>query len=72
MLLPIDSMLGHLPYLKLKDEDSQCLRQGKTLAIGQLDYKDKLMRLYSDFGQFFGLGYFNTGGLLTAKRLLAF
>lgn len=73
-LLPIDSMLHHIPALNCTTLQTRRLIHGQKLPLSQ-PLAPGLMRLYNDAGKFFGIGEVRVEGqgvCLKAKRLSAF
>ncbi|QLQ32895.1 MAG: tRNA pseudouridine(55) synthase TruB [Candidatus Thiothrix singaporensis] len=69
VLLPLDTALPHLPALTVPETVLLRLRQGQKVRA---DVEGaELLRLYSESGEFIGLGY-ASHGVLSAKRLLAY
>ena len=68
VLLPLDTALPQLPAMTLADVRSR-LRQGQKVRTDDADAE--LLRFYSEFGEFIGLGE-SIRGVLIPRRLLAY
>lgn len=69
VLLPLDAALPHMSALTLSDAVILRLRQGQKVRLDTDDAA--LLRLYSEAGEFIGLGE-STLGVIIPKRLLAY
>jgi len=70
LLRPIDALLASIPEVRLSMHDSTRLRHG--LSIGGLDnLAPGPVRVYSERGEFLGLGEFGEDGLLKSRRLVS-
>ncbi len=70
VLLPIDSMLGHLKKLVLNEEEAGSLRFGRHVTLEGTG-RAELVCLADSEGNFIGVGEVTELGILKAKRLLA-
>lgn len=68
MLLPIDSMLKHLPCVTLTDDEINALYLGKPLLDKAPDHD--MFKLYDEHGDFKGVGERAGHGNIKSKRLL--
>ena len=72
-LLPMDRAVSALPSLVLNHEQVIALRHGKGVTDAIEPKQDNSgVRLYESDGRFLGLGEWQSDGLLTVRRLLAF
>ncbi len=69
VLLPLDVALPHLPAITVEDAVITRLRQGQKVRTDDTDAE--LLRLYSEFGEFIGLGEC-IRGVIIPRRLLAY
>jgi len=69
LLLPLDAALPHLPALTLPEAVIVRLRQGQKVRTDDADAE--LLRLYSESGEFIGLGAV-INGVVIPRRLLAY
>lgn len=69
LLLPLDAALPHIPALTLAEAVIVRLRQGQKVRTDDADAE--LLRLYSEFGEFIGLGE-ASNGVIIPRRLLAY
>ena len=70
LLRPIDSLLDGIPQVRLPSHDSLRLRHG--LSISGLDgFAVGQVRVYSEQGDFLGLGEIGADGLLKPRRLVS-
>lgn len=71
LLLPVESMLSHLPTLTLAKESLKEVRHGRTVRLNGTDAKTEgpFIRLFDSVDAFIGVGEVIEGSLLKAKRL---
>ncbi|UJS22609.1 tRNA pseudouridine(55) synthase TruB [Thiothrix winogradskyi] len=69
LLLPLDAALPHIPALTLAEAVIVRLRQGQKVRTDDADAE--LLRLYSESGEFIGLGE-ASNGVIIPRRLLAY
>ncbi|MBB1074673.1 tRNA pseudouridine(55) synthase TruB [Rhodoferax sp. 4810] len=69
LLLPLDTVLGHCPAVKLSADAAFYLRQGQSVLIPQAP-TDGLVRLYDPSGHFIGIGDILDDGKVQPRRLL--
>ncbi len=69
LLLPLDAALPHIPALSLAEAVIVRLRQGQKVRTDDADAE--LLRLYSESGEFIGLGE-SSNGVIIPRRLLAY
>lgn len=69
LLRPVDSAVAHLPEIQLDGDSAFYLQQGQ--AIWQSgNIPEGLIRLYSEQGEFLGLGEQQSDGKIAPKRLI--
>ena len=69
LLLPIDSVLLHLPRVNLNDTSTYYLKQGQAVTASNLP-DDGLLRLYDEKNNFIGIGSVTVDGQVTPKKLM--
>jgi tRNA pseudouridine55 synthase len=69
-LLPVDTLVAHLPELMLGDGQARRMLHGQP-ALTEPDRPAGLVRLYDEGRAFLGLGEVVADGVVIAKRLLA-
>ncbi len=69
-MLPIDSLLGHLPKMEFVEKECMMLIQGKKVSGKACDFCGT-MRAYFVDGPFIGLVTVESSGLVAAKRMLS-
>lgn len=69
LLAPVDALVAEYPQLSLDGEQARGLLQGRVLALGRTDAVGPV-RVYGP-GGFLGLGQWQDGGRLAARRLIA-
>ncbi|MGQ9658925.1 MAG: tRNA pseudouridine(55) synthase TruB [Thermochromatium sp.] len=69
LLLPLDSVLGHCPALKLSADTAFYLGQGQAVLVPQAPTQG-LVRLYDPSAHFLGVGEIRDDGKVQPKRLL--
>jgi tRNA pseudouridine55 synthase len=70
LLLPVDTLVAHLPELILGDGQARRMLHGQP-ALTEHERPAGLVRLYDEGRAFLGLGEVVADGLVIAKRLLA-
>lgn len=68
VLLPIDSLLGHLPKLTLAEAQTRQLLQGQKITDPSLEVM-QLARIYSSSGALFAVGEVSEQGMVTTKKI---
>lgn len=71
LLLPVDESLNGYPKIDLDIESTHSFSQGQAVTVGALSDTDGIFRVYSDIGEFLGVGEFNDDLQLAPKRLMA-
>ncbi len=69
LLLPLDSVLGHCPALRLSADAAFYLRQGQPVLVPQAP-TDGMVRLYAAGDEFLGIGVILDDGRVQPKRLI--
>ncbi len=69
-LLPVDTLLAHVPIVIVSAPDLHKLYQGQKLDLARHPASDCL-RLYDEHQVFHGIGEWDDAGLFKAKRMLA-
>ncbi|MCG6942894.1 MAG: tRNA pseudouridine(55) synthase TruB [Thiohalocapsa sp.] len=69
MLLPLDSVLGHCPALRLSADAAFYLRQGQPVLVPQAP-TEGMVRLYAAGDEFLGIGVILDDGRVQPKRLI--
>jgi tRNA pseudouridine55 synthase len=69
LLLPLDSVLGHCPAVRLSADAAFYLRQGQPVLVPQAP-TEGLVRLYASGDQFLGVGVILDDGRVQPKRLI--
>ena len=69
LLLPLDSVLGHCPALRLSADAAFYLRQGQPVLVPQAP-TEGLVRLYAAGDEFLGIGAILEDGRVQPKRLI--
>lgn len=69
-LLPMDTLLGHLPPLVLGGPQARRMRHGQPV-LTETDRAPGAVRLYDEEGRFLGLGDVVSGGVINPRRLVA-
>jgi tRNA pseudouridine55 synthase len=69
LLLPLDSVLGHCPAVKLSADAAFYLRQGQPVLVPQAP-TEGLVRLYAGGSEFLGIGVILDDGRVQPKRLI--
>lgn len=69
MLLPLDSVLGHCPAVRLSADAAFYLRQGQPVLVPQAP-TEGLVRLYAGGDAFLGIGVILDDGRVQPKRLI--
>lgn len=68
-ILPADSLVTTFPILHLDANQLQQIYQGRVIHLSPPSHQSGIYRLYSEAGQFFGLGEIEANEQLKAKRL---
>jgi len=68
-LLPIETMLGHWPEIRLSADTEHYLRQGQPVMVPKAP-PHGWVRLYGANGGFLGAGEIDDGGLVAPRRLV--
>jgi tRNA pseudouridine55 synthase len=69
LLLPLDSVLGHCPAVRLSADAAFYLRQGQPVLVPQAP-TEGLVRLYASGDAFLGVGVILDDGRVQPKRLI--
>jgi tRNA pseudouridine55 synthase len=69
LLLPLDSVLGHCPALRLSADAAFYLRQGQPVLVPQAP-TEGMVRLYAAGDEFLGIGVILDDGRVQPKRLI--
>jgi tRNA pseudouridine55 synthase len=69
LLLPLDSVLGHCPAVKLSADAAFYLRQGQPVLVPQAPTAG-MVRLYTGQAEFLGIGTILDDGRVQPKRLI--
>jgi tRNA pseudouridine55 synthase len=69
LLLRADMALAHLPEVLLSKSDTQSLKFGQQIVLGESFEITDRIRLYDESGNFFGLGQVTEPGIIRPKRL---
>jgi tRNA pseudouridine55 synthase len=69
MLLPLDTVLGHCPAVRLSADAAFYLRQGQPVLVPQAP-TEGLVRLYAGRHEFLGIGVILDDGRVQPKRLV--
>jgi tRNA pseudouridine55 synthase len=69
MLLPLDTVLGHCPAVRLSADAAFYLRQGQPVLVPQAP-TEGLVRLYAGQHEFLGIGVILDDGRVQPKRLV--
>ncbi len=69
LLLPLDSVLGHCPAVRLSADAAFYLRQGQPVLVPQAP-TEGLVRLYMGTKEFLGIGVILDDGRVQPKRLI--
>lgn len=69
LLLPLDSVLGHCPAVRLSADAAFYLRQGQPVLVPQAP-TEGLVRLYASGDAFLGIGVILDDGRVQPKRLI--
>lgn len=72
LLIPIDQAVLHFNKTVLCPEEIIAIRQGKILNLEENCYSNSFRRLYSEDGEFLGIGELIAPNILKAKRLLSY
>ena len=70
LLLPVDSAIADWPVVNLDADMSFYIRRGQPVLVPRAP-SDGLVRLYSDAGEFLGIGEVAEDGRIAPRRLLA-
>lgn len=70
-LLPVDESLNGYPKVELDIESTHSFSQGQAVTVGPFLETCGIFRVYSEFGEFLGVGEFNDDLQLAPKRLMA-
>jgi len=68
-LLPIETALQKLPTIKLTTDSAYYFRMGQPVRVPNVP-RDGLIRIFSEEGQFLGIGEVLEDGRITPKRLV--
>ena len=69
LLVPLDSMLGHWPEVRLTVDTEHYLRQGQAVLVPKAP-PDGWVRIYGAGGTFLGAGEIDDSGLIAPRRLV--
>lgn len=70
LLLPVDSLVAHLPRIELNDAESAALLKGQRLTLAACAQLAGLVRAYNCQQRFLGLVELQAHGLAIARRLM--
>ena len=70
LLLPVDSAVADWPVVRLDEDMSFYVRRGQAVQVPRAPTEGRV-RLYSDNGEFIGIGEVSDDGRIAPKRLLA-
>lgn len=68
LLLPIDTLISHIPKIEISKKQIESLLCGKPTSADGLEVTD-LSRFYSDDGRLFGLGQVLENGLVKTQKI---
>lgn len=70
LLLPVDSAVADWPVIRLDEDMSFYMRRGQALQVPRAPTEGRV-RLYTEAGEFLGIGEIADDGRIAPKRLLA-
>jgi tRNA pseudouridine55 synthase len=70
LLLPVDSAVADWPVIRLDEDSSFYMRRGQPVQVARAPTEGHV-RLYTEAGDFLGIGEVADDGRITPKRLLA-
>ena len=70
LLQPVDMAMEHMPVVELDEAMVDYIKTGQPVMVPKPP-KAPEFRLYSESGQFLGLGELNDDGLVKPRRLIA-